>query len=103
MFSWPRRVRVRRREEIGIIFRTDMRRAKNTSRGVDCASEASAGSGAHPLSNRSECFDLTIYAICLAALILTPGPMVLAVTQERIYWPLAAAGLALMTAAIRVL
>ena len=35
MLSWPRRVRVRRREEIGIIFRTDMRRAKNTSRGAD--------------------------------------------------------------------
>ena len=48
-------------------------------------------------------FASNIYAICLAALILTPGPMVLAVTQERIYWPLAAAGLALMMAAIRVL
>ena len=67
------------------------------------------------LCERSECgersaspldanlFASNIYAICLAALILTPGPMVLAVTQERIYWPLAAAGLALMTAAIRVL
>ena len=42
------------------------------------------------------------YAICLAALIFTPGPMVLAVTQERIYWPLAAAGFALMTAPMRV-
>ena len=32
---------------------------------------------------------------CLLALILTPGPMVEAVTQLLIYWPLAAAGLAL--------
>jgi len=30
--------------------------------------------------------------------IFTPGPMVEAVTQDRIYWPLAAAGLALMIA-----
>ena len=38
---------------------------------------------------------------CLLALILTPGPMVEAVTQLRIYWPLAAAGLALMIAPMR--
>jgi len=38
---------------------------------------------------------------CLAAFIFTPGPMVLAATQERIYWPLAAAGLALMMAPMR--
>ena len=38
---------------------------------------------------------------CFWALILTPGPMVEAVTQERIYWPLAVAGLALMMAVIR--
>ena len=39
--------------------------------------------------------------ICFWALILTPGPMVEAVTQERMYWPLAAAGLALMMAPMR--
>ena len=38
---------------------------------------------------------------CFWALILTPGPIVEAVTQERIYWPLAVAGLALMIAVIR--
>ena len=38
---------------------------------------------------------------CFAAFIFTPGPMVLAATQERIYWPLAAAGLALMMAPMR--
>ena len=38
---------------------------------------------------------------CFWALILTPGPMVEAVTQERIYWPLAAAGLALLMALMR--
>ena len=41
------------------------------------------------------------YQSCFWALILTPGPMVEAVTQERIYWPLAAAGLALMMAVSR--
>ena len=35
---------------------------------------------------------------CFWALIFTPGPMVEAVTQERMYWPFAAAGLALMMA-----
>ena len=29
---------------------------------------------------------------CFWALIFTPGPMVEAVTQERMYWPFAAAG-----------
>ena len=43
------------------------------------------------------------YAWALAALIFTPGPMVLAATQLRIYWPLAAAGFALMTALMRAL
>ena len=38
---------------------------------------------------------------CLAAFIFTPGPMAEAATQERIYWPLAAAGLALMMAPMR--
>lgn len=38
--------------------------------------------------------------ICLFALILTPGPIVDAVTQVRMYWPFAAVGLALMMAAI---
>lgn len=37
-----------------------------------------------------------------AVLTLTPGPMVEATTQERIYWPFAAAGFALMTAPSRV-
>ena len=37
------------------------------------------------------------------ALILMPGPMVDAVTQERIYWPLAAAGLARRRAVMRAL
>ena len=40
------------------------------------------------------CMDQT----CFWALIFTPGPMVEAVTQERMYWPFAAAGLALMMA-----
>ena len=38
---------------------------------------------------------------CFWALIFTPGPMVEAVTQERMYWPFAAAGLALMMAPMR--
>ena len=38
-----------------------------------------------------------------AALIFTPGPMVEAVTQLFIYWPFAAAGLALMMAPMRAL
>ena len=38
---------------------------------------------------------------CFWALIFTPGPMVEAVTQERMYWPFAAAGLALMMAPSR--
>ena len=42
-------------------------------------------------------FDKPDYS-CFWALILTPGPMVEAVTQERMYWPFAAAGLALMMA-----
>ncbi len=33
-------------KEVGLIFRGDMRLAKNTSRGADCASKASAGSEA---------------------------------------------------------
>ena len=37
---------------------------------------------------------------CFWALILTPGPIVEAVTQLRMYWPFAAAGLALMMAPI---
>ena len=41
--------------------------------------------------------------ICLLALIFTPGPIVLAVTQLLMYWPLAAAGLARMMALMRVL
>ena len=39
----------------------------------------------------------------LAVLIFTPGPMVEATTQLRIYWPLAAAGLALTMAPMRAL
>ena len=39
--------------------------------------------------------------ISLAPLTFTPGPMVEATTQLLIYWPLAAAGLALMIAPIR--
>ena len=43
----PRRVRgSEAANKVGLIFRTDMCRAKNTSRGADCASEASAGSAA---------------------------------------------------------
>ena len=38
---------------------------------------------------------------CFCALTLTPGPMVDAVTQVRMYWPLAVAGLALMMAPMR--
>ena len=38
---------------------------------------------------------------CLLAFIFTPGPMVEAATQDLIYWPLAAAGLALMMAPMR--
>ena len=38
-----------------------------------------------------------------AVLTLMPGPMVEAVTQLFTYWPLAAAGLALMIAPMRVL
>ena len=38
-----------------------------------------------------------------AVFIRTPGPMVAAATQLRIYWPLAAAGLAFTMAPIRVL
>ena len=38
---------------------------------------------------------------CFWALIFTPGPMVEAVTQERMYWPFALAGLALMIAPMR--
>ena len=37
----------------------------------------------------------------LAPLTLTPGPMVAATVQLLIYWPLAAAGLALMMAPMR--
>lgn len=39
----------------------------------------------------------------LLALILTPGPIVVATTQDLIYWPFIAAGLALTIASIRVL
>ena len=42
-------------------------------------------------------FEQAAYS-CFCALIFTPGPMVEAVTQDRMYWPLAAAGLALMMA-----
>ncbi len=42
-----------------------------------------------------------LFYSCLLAFIFTPGPMVAAATQERIYWPLAAAGLALMIAPMR--
>ena len=38
-----------------------------------------------------------------AVFIFTPGPMVDAATQLRIYWPLAVAGLALTMAPIRAL
>ena len=37
---------------------------------------------------------------CFWALIFTPGPIVDAVTQVRMYWPFAAAGFALMMAPI---
>ena len=39
----------------------------------------------------------------LAVFILTPGPMVEAATQLRIYWPLAVAGFAFTMAPIRAL
>ena len=39
----------------------------------------------------------------LAVFIFTPGPMVDAATQERIYWPLAEAGFAFTMAPIRAL
>ena len=41
--------------------------------------------------------------IIFAVFIFTPGPMVEAATQERIYWPLAVAGLALTIAPMRAL
>ena len=41
--------------------------------------------------------------ISFAVFIFTPGPMVEAATQLRIYWPLAAAGLALTMAPMRAL
>lgn len=41
----PRRVRVRRREKIKLIFRGDMCGTKNTSRPAQCASGAVAGFG----------------------------------------------------------
>ncbi len=41
--------------------------------------------------------------ISFAVFIFTPGPMVEAATQLRIYWPLAAAGLALTIAPMRAL
>ena len=41
------------------------------------------------------------YQSCFWALILTPGPMVEAVTQDLMYWPFAAAGFALMIAPMR--
>ena len=44
-----------------------------------------------------------LHQMSFAVLILTPGPMVEAATQLRTYWPLAAAGLALMMAPIRAL
>ena len=47
-----------------------------------------------------KCFSRFFYS-CLLAFILTPGPMVEAATQDLIYWPLAAAGLALMMAPSR--
>ena len=40
---------------------------------------------------------------CLLALIFTPGPIVEAVTQLLMYWPLAAAGFARTMAPMRVL
>ena len=44
---------------------------------------------------------ITGFYSCLLAFIFTPGPMVEAATQDLIYWPLAAAGLALMMAPMR--
>ena len=51
-------------------------------------------------SRRYQMFQPVFYS-CLLAFILTPGPMVEAATQDLIYWPLAAAGLALMMAPSR--
>ena len=51
--------------------------------------------------NGSFCIRIQINYSCFCALIFTPGPMVEAVTQERMYWPFAAAGLALMMAPSR--
>ena len=45
--------------------------------------------------------DIGFFYSCLLAFIFTPGPMVEAATQDLIYWPLAAAGLALMMAPSR--
>ena len=44
----------------------------------------------------TERFEKHINYSCFWALIFTPGPMVEAVTQERMYWPFAEAGFALM-------
>ena len=44
-----------------------------------------------------------LYQTNLLVFILTPGPMVAAATQDLIYWPLAAAGLALTMAPMRAL
>ena len=54
-----------------------------------------------PKTGRSKAFPEN--QISFAVLIFTPGPMVEAATQLRIYWPLAAAGLAFKMAPIRAL
>ena len=51
--------------------------------------------------NRSVFYECVFAYSCFWALIFTPGPMVEAVTQERMYWPFAAAGFALMMAVMR--
>ena len=56
-------------------------------------------SGLQPFHSKGSPFRMTYSAFC--ALTLMPGPMVVAVTQLRMYWPLAAAGFAFTMAPIR--
>ena len=53
-----------------------------------------------PSRLKGSAFHTTLYHIAFWALTLMPGPMVEAVTQLRMYWPLAAAGLAFTMAPI---
>ena len=59
---------------------------------------------ASPLQKRRDISPpFQVFQTSFAVFIRTPGPMVAAATQLRIYWPLAAAGLAFTMAPIRVL